>query len=60
MRGMPFLPEELGRAKKQTRAQLPANHVGPLVDQQWEIPVRLDPVLVCMPDDRRRSGGRYP
>ena len=33
VRGVAFLPEELGGAEEHARAQLPADHVGPLVDQ---------------------------
>ena len=32
VRGVAFLPEELGRAKKQSRPELPANDVRPLIE----------------------------
>ena len=41
--GVALLPEELGGAKEQARTQLPADNVGPLVDQQGQITVALDP-----------------
>ncbi len=50
--GVAFLPEELGRAQEQPRAHLPADDVAPLVDEQRQVAVALDPVLVGVPDDR--------
>ena len=34
MGGVPFLPKEFGGAQKEPRAHLPADDVGPLVDEQ--------------------------
>ncbi len=48
---MTFLPQELHRSQKQPRPHLPANHVGPLVDQNREVAPRLDPLAVGIPDD---------
>ena len=41
---MAFLPEELGRTQKHSRTQLPANDVAPLVEQDGQIAIRLDPL----------------
>ena len=54
--GVAFLPQKLHRAQKQARAQLPAHHVRPLVEQQRQIAVGLNPLLERPADDRFRSG----
>ena len=46
-----FLPEELGGAKEETRAHLPAEDIGPLVDEDWEVAVGLDPLRISLADD---------
>ena len=56
MGGVAFLPEKLGRAQKEPRTHLPANDVAPLIDQQRQIAIALDPVPVRVPDDRFGSG----
>ena len=53
---MPLLPEELRGTQEQARAHLPAHDVGPLVAEDRQVTVGLDPVLVGVPDDR--LGGR--
>ena len=53
---MAFLPEEFGRPQEEPRAHLPADHVGPLVDQDRQIAVRLDPFAVHVADDRLGRG----
>ena len=55
VRRMAFLPKELGRAQEQARAHLPAHDVRPLVDQQRQIAIALDPALEGVADDRLRS-----
>ena len=52
-----FLPKELRRAQEGPCAHLPAHHVAPLVAHQRQVAVRVNPVLVCVPDDgfRRRA-----
>ena len=55
MRRVAFLPEELGRAQEQTRAHLPAHHIGPLIDQQRQVAVALHPACKGSTDDRLRS-----
>ena len=52
---MSFLPEELAGAQKQARAQLPADHVGPLVEQQGQVAVAVDPLGEEMADDGFRG-----
>ncbi len=56
VRGVAFLPEELRRAQEQARPHLPAHHVGPLVDEQRQVAVRLNPLGIHVPDDRLRRG----
>ena len=56
VRRVALLPEELGGAQEHARAQLPAHHVGPLVDQQRQIAPALNPLGEEVADDglRRR------
>ena len=54
VRRMALLPQELSRAQEQTRAHLPAHHVGPLVAEDRQVAVGLNPVLIGVPDDRLR------
>ncbi len=56
MGGVSFLPEKLRGPKKQPGAHFPADHVAPLVNEQRQIAIALDPVLVGVPDDRFRCG----
>ena len=51
-----FLPQEFRRAQEQARAHFPAHHVGPLVHEQRQVAVALDPVLVSVPNDGLRRG----
>ena len=51
-----LLPKELAGAQKQTSAHLPAHHVAPLVDQQGQVAIGMNPVLEGVPDDG--FGGR--
>ena len=55
VRGVAFLPEELGGAQEHARAQLPADDVGPLVDQQRQIAPALNPLGEEVADDGLRS-----
>ena len=55
MHRVAFLPEELGGAKEEARAHLPADDIGPLVDQDWQIAVGLDPLRISLADDRLGS-----
>ena len=69
--GVSFLPEEFGRAQEQPRPHFPADDVGPLVDQDRQVAIRLDPAGVGGADDRfagrphdqrffERTGGNQP
>ena len=53
---VPFLPEKLGRPQKHPRPQLPADDVGPLVDENRQVAIRLHPVGVHGADDRLAGG----
>ena len=52
VRGVAFLPEELDRAKKQSRPQLPANDVRPLVEQNRQIAPGFYPSRIRRTNDR--------
>ena len=54
--GVPFLPQEFGRAEEHAGAHLPADHVGPLVAEDGQVAVTLDPVLIGAPDDGLGGG----
>ncbi len=56
VRGVAFLPEKLGRAQENAGAHFPPHHVGPLVQQQWQVAIRLHPFRVGCADDRLRGG----
>ena len=49
--GVALLPEELGGAEEHAGAHLPTDHVGPLVAEDGQVAVGLDPVLIGAPDD---------
>ncbi len=51
-----LLPEELGGAQEDARAELPADHVRPLVDQQGQVTVTLHPLGEVLVDDRLGGG----
>src|SRR2546425_5411847 len=51
---VPFLPQELGGAQEQPRPELPADHVAPLVQEQRQVAVALDPLREHRVDDRLR------
>src|ERR1700676_897258 len=48
---MSFLPQILCSPKKKPGPHLPTDHVGPLINQQWKIAVRLDPGFISIPND---------
>ena len=54
--GVPLLPQEFARTEEDARAHLPTDHVGPLVDEQRQVAVALDPLREVLVDDR--LGGR--
>ena len=61
MGGVALLPEEFARPQEEPGPQLPAHHVGPLVDEQRQVAVALHPLgeevvddgLTGRPDDER-------
>ena len=55
--GVAFLPEELRCAQKQPRPHFPAHDVAPLVDENRQVAIGLDPLGVTRADDRL---GRWP
>ena len=55
VRGVAFLPQELGGPQEHAGPQLPANDVGPLIDQHGKIPPALNPLGEEMPDDGLRG-----
>ncbi|MNC54711.1 hypothetical protein D3C75_1042060 [compost metagenome] len=52
MGGVAFLPEKLARADERQCPFLPADYVGPLIDQDRQITVRLNPFGIHMADHR--------
>ena len=54
--GVAFLPEELGRSQEESRAHFPAHHVAPLVDEDGEVAVGLEPLVVHVADDGFAGG----
>ncbi len=56
VRGMAFLPEELGRPEERARHLLPPHDVRPLVDEHRQVTPRLDPLLVHHAEDRLGGG----
>ncbi len=54
--GVSFLPEKLGGAKEESGSHFPANHVGPLIDQDRQIPIGLHPLGIGRADDRLACG----
>ena len=54
--GMTLLPQELRGPQEETGSHLPTHDIGPLIDQQRQITVGLNPIAVGIPDDCLRSG----
>ena len=54
VRGVPLLPEKFRGAQEEARAHLPAHDVGPLVDEQRQVAIALDPALERVADNRLR------
>ena len=54
--GMPFLPQEFRGSQKQPCAHFPSNDIAPLIQEQWQIPIRLDPIPVRIPNNGLRRG----
>ncbi len=56
--GVSLLPKEFRGSEEQSRAHFPADDVGPLIDQDGEIAIGLDPFGIGGSDDRF-AGGSY-
>ena len=54
--GVALLPQELGGPQEEAGPQFPAHHVGPLVQEEGEVTVALDPLGQERVDDRLASG----
>ncbi len=52
---MALLPEEFRGPQEHARAQLPAHHVGPLVEQHGQVAPALDPLAEEVADDGLRG-----
>ena len=59
MRGMTFLPEKFSRTEEKPCTHFPTHHVGPLVHQDGQVAVTLDPVLVGIPDNGFTGGTHH-
>ena len=46
VRRVTFLPQEFSCSQKQPRAHLPSHHVAPLINEQRQIAIGLDPVPI--------------
>ena len=55
VRRVALLPQEFGGAQEQARTHLPAHDVRPLVAQDRQVAVRLNPVLIGIPDNGLRG-----
>ena len=52
MRGVALLPQELGGSQEHPRPHLPPHDVGPLIDQNRQVAIRLDPPGIHGADNR--------
>ena len=59
VRGVAFLPQELGGAEKNARAHLPSHDVRPLVDEDGKVAPGLHPFCVGGADDRLAGGSHH-
>ena len=53
---MALLPKEFSRTQEETGTHLPTHHVSPLVAEDRQVAVGINPVLIGVPDDSLRSG----
>ena len=53
--GVAFLPKEFGRAEKDARPHFPADHIRPLIDEDRQVAITLDPLGVARADDGLRG-----
>ena len=49
MSGVALLPEEFRCAQERTGAHLPSHDIAPLIAEQWQVAVGVDPVFVGVP-----------
>ncbi len=56
--GVSFLPEEFRGSEEEAGSHFPSHDVGPLVDEDGEVAVGLDPLVVHLSDDGF-GGGAY-
>ena len=49
--GVTLLPQELSSTEEEAGAHLPTNHISPLVAEDGQVAVRLNPIFVGIPND---------
>ena len=59
VRGVALLPQKLRRTKKHPRPHFPTHHIGPLIDQQRQVAIRLDPTRERRTNDRLGSRANH-
>src|SRR6266516_6395661 len=52
MSSVTLLPQEFGGTQEQSCPFLPAHHIIPLIDQDWQITIALDPFRIAVTNDR--------
>ena len=59
--GVPFLPQEFRSAQEQSGPHFPAHNIGPLIDQDRQVAIRLHPLRVGCANDclRRRPNNQW-
>src|SRR5574344_1827451 len=50
-----LLPQKFGSAEERTGTHLPAKHIGPLVAKDRKVTIRVNPILISIPNDCFRS-----
>src|ERR1700751_4608881 len=55
VRGVTFLPKKFAGPQEEARTHLPTDHVGPLIDQNREVAIRLTPLCEGRTDNRFRG-----
>ena len=54
VQGVKSETERFAGAEEWTCAHFPSHHIAPLVAHQWQIAPRLNPILICVPDNGLR------
>ena len=49
---MPFLPKKFRTSKENPSSHLPSYHICPLIYEQWQITMWLDPISITISDNR--------